>query len=384
MYQLLPIALLLAGAAAPQSDPLAVWRSGVKVHPATPHRHRHTIHTYFNVSPESPDGRWLLYYTSATPDGQYGDIRILERATGKERILARNVTTEDAHRAACQQWVSNGKRVVFHDLRHGTWMIVAVDVATGKERVLTKDRLVSWGVPTSDIVPIYGKHWDPGSHRDLELLNVATGAIRTTATAAGVRQTYPEAIAKRFGGRPISVFFPILSPDQNRVVFKLATPAGGDFRSNAASDREMLIGYDLTKSRFLFLLPRWGHPAWFPDSRHVLNVGGAVVDSEDGSTKQIPGLPRFRGSHPSVSPQGNVYVTDTLTTEFGGPPNEWGVAVVNVSGEKWVMIHRFDGSRGAKSWRRSHPHPVFSSDGRRIYFNMNASEWTQLYVAEMQ
>jgi len=383
MRNLIFLALVSVGVATPQSDPVAAWRSGVKIRPATPHRDRHTVHTYFNLSPESPDGRWLLYYTSTEPEGNSGDVRILERATGKERIIARNVTTEDAHRVACQQWVSGGKRVVFHDLRNGAWVVAAVDVATGKERVLVKDRLVSWGAAGGDIVPIYGKHWDPGPHRDLELVNVATGEIRTTATAEGVRKTYAEAVAKQFGEKPISIFFPIMSPDGKRAIFKLATPAGGDFRSAAASNREMVIGYDLQKSRFLFVQARWGHPAWHPDSRTLLNVG-TLTDTDTGALRRIPGLPAFRGSHPSVGPDGRIFVTDTLTQEFGGQKGEWGVAVADLAGESWVMLHRFDGSHGAKSWRRSHPHPVFSADGKRIYFNVNATQWTELYVAEIE
>ena len=30
----------------------------------------------------------------------------------------------------------------------------------------------------------------------------------------------------------------------------------------------------------------------------------------------------------------------------------------------------------------SHPHPVFSPDSQRIYFNVGSDEWTRLYVAE--
>jgi len=39
---------------------------------------------------------------------------------------------------------------------------------------------------------------------------------------------------------------------------------------------------------------------------------------------------------------------------------------------------------GAASWRVSHPHPVFSADGQRIYFNKSNGEFTQLFVAERQ
>jgi hypothetical protein len=68
---------------------------------------------------------------------------------------------------------------------------------------------------------------------------------------------------------------------------------------------------------------------------------------------------------------------------FGGDRAEWGVVVADVRGEDYVILHRFDNSGGARSWRRSHPHPVFSSDGRRIYFNVSSGKWTQLYVAEI-
>src|SRR5262245_60670486 len=71
------LALALAFIAAPwlradDADPLAPWRSGVIVHPVTPHRDRHVIHSYFNTRPESPDGKYVLYYTSTTAEGESG------------------------------------------------------------------------------------------------------------------------------------------------------------------------------------------------------------------------------------------------------------------------------------------------------------------------
>src|SRR4051812_34034857 len=80
------------------SDPLAPWTAGVRVHPAAGDEARHTIHSYFNTCPESPDGRWVLYFASTTPEGHAGSVCIRERATGRERVLVRNVSTEDAHR----------------------------------------------------------------------------------------------------------------------------------------------------------------------------------------------------------------------------------------------------------------------------------------------
>lgn len=362
----------------------AGWNEGVTVRRVAPGHDRHSIHTYFNTSPESPDGRWVLFYTSTTPEGYTGEVRIRSRTTGEERVLARDVTVEDAHRAACQQWISDGRSVVFHDLRDGQWVIVKVDVETLEERVLARDRQLGWGQPDGDIVPLYGPHWDPGPHRDLELLDVSTGEIQKVLAVDEVRAAYPDSVAAEFGDRRVSIFFPILSPDRQRVFFKLATPAGGHFRSTSASYRNMLVSYDLTESRFLFLRQKWGHPAWYPDSRRIISNEPLGVVDDVGVQRPIPGIPEFHGSpHPSVSPDGRLFVMD-MQVEHAAEERLWGVVVGDLSGERYRILHTFDNSKGANSWRVSHPHPTFSPDGRRIYFNVSEGPWTELYVAEVQ
>jgi hypothetical protein len=376
------LALLAACAAQAEDDPLAPWRSGVEVRAVSPSAEAHTIHSYFNTCPESPDGRSILFYRSTTADGHHGEIRVRDRATGAERVLATSINVEDAHRVACQQWVSGGKRVVFHGEREGEWFVAAVDVESATERVLAHNKLSCWGRPDGDIVPLYGPHWNPKALRDLELLNVATGEIKTGLTAAEVKAAYPELIEKSFGDKPFSIFFPELSPDRSRVFFKLATPTGDDPRSKAASQRLGLVCYSLAERRFLYQRAQWGHPSWHPDGRTIVEVGFTLFDSNDGASHRLPGLPAVRGDHPSASPDGKLIVTDTTLEKFGGTEKEWGVVVADARGTNYVIIHRFDNSHGAKSWRVSHPHPVFSPDGQRIYFNVSSGPWTTLHVAE--
>jgi hypothetical protein len=385
MSQLLKIVLLVASqffAVQAEEGPLGPWRSGVRVKAVTSTPDRHTIHAYFNVCPESPDGRKILYYTSTARDGQTGDLRVLDRATGEERTLVRDLHTEDAHRAACQQWVSKGRRVVFHDERDGEWQVAVVDVETGAERVLAKNRLSSWGRPDADLVPLYGLHWKPGEHRDLELLNVDSGEIRTVLTNEAVRAQYAGWIRKSFGERPTSIFFPVLSPDFRSVFFKMAAAGNGDPRSKGASERLGKIGYSLEEKRFLFLSEQWGHPAWHPDSKTIVETKNQLIRAETGVVEHLPGLPDCGAGHPSASPDGKLLVSDTTLERFGGSRNDWGIVVMDIRGNAHVVIHKFDNSHGASSWRVSHPHPVFSADGRRIYFNVSSGPWTQLHVAE--
>jgi len=375
---------LLALTFSPQAEdgPLAPWRNGVRVKALTSTPDRHTIHAYFNVCPESPDGRRVLFYTSTARDGQIGEIRILDRASGEEKALVRDLHTEDAHRAACQQWVSKGRRVAFHDERHGEWLVAVVEVESGVERVLARNRLSSWGRPDADLVPLYSPHWNPGEHRDLELVNVDSGEIRTVLTNDAVRAKYPDWIAKSFGERPTSIFFPVLSPDGRRVFFKMASAGNGDPRSKGASERLGKIGYDLEEKRFLFMSEKWGHPSWHPDSKTIVETQNQLIRTDTGAAERIPGLPDCGAGHPSASPDGKLLVSDTTLERFGGSRNDWGIVVMDIRGNDHVIIHKFDNSHGAASWRVSHPHPVFSADGRRIYFNVSSGPWTQLHVAE--
>ena len=75
-------------------------------------------------------------------------------------------------------------------------------------------------------------------------------------------------------------------------------------------------------------------------------------------------------------------VTDGISEPAGGPPKEWGIMVADMHGGKWALIHSFDQSQGARSWRRNDPHPIFSADNIRIYYNVSDGPWTRLMVAE--
>ncbi len=110
-----------------------------------------------------------------------------------------------------------------------------------------------------------------------------------------------------------------------------------------------------------------------------------LIDADTGERRTLDGLPRFPGSHPSFSPDGSLYATDVALDRMDGfdaPKGEWGVALVDVAARQWALIDRFDDSRGATSWRRCHPHPVFSADGRRLYYTAGETQWTRLRVAE--
>lgn len=370
---------LLAG------DPVEAWSHDVRVAPVSPVSGRHSIHSYYVTNPESPDGKRVLFFTSTHPAGYVGEVRMMDRDTGKETVLAEDVHTEDAHRVACQQWLAGGKRVAFHEVIGKKWQVVVVDVATLKKTVVAEDHQVGFGRPDGDLLPMYGCHWNPGPHRDLDVWDAATAKTTTRAKIAEVEAKYHDWLASEFGGKPCSIFFPVLSPDLKRVFFKISAGNGGDdFMSKNASHRQGLVCYDFDKGACIWQRGQWGHPGWTPDSQHIFEVGNITMDilKEKFSYTKLKDVPNLRGSHPSVSPDGTLMVTDGISESVGGKPGEWGVMVADMRGGKWKLLHSFDQTKGAKSWRRNDPHPVFSTDGRRIYYNVSDGEFTRLFVAE--
>ncbi|HQW29927.1 MAG TPA: hypothetical protein PK529_12115 [Verrucomicrobiales bacterium] len=366
-------------------DPLAVWSSGVEIAPVSDAAGRHSIHTYYLTNPERPDGKKVLYFASTHPAAYIGEIRVIDRTTRKETVLAENVHTEDAHRVACQQWLAGGRLVAFHEVVDKKWRVVIVDVESGEKTVVAENRQVGIGRPGGDLLPIYGCHWNPGPDRDLYVWDARTGEIRTALSITAVEAQHAEWMTKEFAGKPVSIFFPVLSPDLKRVFFKLAAGNGGDdYMAKNASHRQGLVCFDLETATMKWFRAQWGHPGWYPDSRHLFEMGNVIFDTEEPSTRytKLKGVPALRGSHPSVSPDGRLMVTDGMMESIGGAPGEWGIVVADMRGGKWTVIDRFDQTKGAKSWRRNDPHPVFSADGKRIYYNVSDGEFTRLLVAE--
>jgi hypothetical protein len=380
--RLLLLACCFVAGLAHGAGDLEAWKSASKKSVA-PDQNRHSIHAYFNTCPESPDGKHVLYFTSTTPEGEKGDLRILERATGSETIIAEGVICEDAHRAACQQWSGGGKFVVYHTLTDGHWSVRAVDIATKQERILAMDRQLGFGSATGKYAPVYGCHWNPGPNRNLEMINVATSEVTTPVTAEEVVAAYGDWIDKKLGSRDLTVFFPVVSPDESKVFFKPCIPGGGDsYKGMSVSKRDGKAIYDLANRKFIRLVEQWGHPSWTPDSKGIFEKSNFVLEVESGKT-----LPRYAPScfsdHPTLSPDGSVFVTDAdVTKRPFGKPGYWAIGIGSTTEDEFVVVDLFDNAKGATSWRHNHPHPAFNADGSRVYYNVNDGPWTRLMVAE--
>lgn len=336
----------------------SVWRR-CSIADVSPETSGNTIHTYFNVSPESPDGTCVLFYASEDPSGETGRLVLRERSTGRETVIATDITAEDAHRAACQQWLGAGRFVAWHDCREGRWSVFALDLQTGRKITLAEDRQIGFGATKALEVPVCGCHWNPDGHRALEAVNLLTGEIHTVTTAEDAAAHAPKAWLDEFlpdNGQPLSVFFPVVSPDGTRVFFKLARGTATDnFKSPAASRREGKFICDFASGAFIRFVPQWGHPSWYPDSAEILEKGNIVLDIRTGQERRLAPIP---SDHPSFAPDGNLFVSDGKASHPDFLATGRRVITVGSAADgSTERIDHFDSIHGAKSWRRRTPTP---------------------------
>jgi hypothetical protein len=334
------------------------------------------VHAYYVATPESPDGCHVLFFASEQSDAGFGDIVVRDRLSGEERALSTGVVVEDAHRVACQHWCDGGRCVAYQNFQDGKWLAMAVDLASGTQKVLAENCQVGFAHPLSPWVPVIGFHARPDGNTGIRLVHARTGDVKESVSAADVSARYGDWISKTFGGHDISLYFPVVGPGAKRMFFKVARALG----DGVNSIREGLITADLESGNLLSLRPTWGHPVWHPDGHRIIESKSRIVFSDTG--EEIALLPA-PSQHPSPHPDGHHYVTDTyLLREDGTATGEWAVIVNRLAGDEPQWLHRFDNTGGAKSHRVPHPHPAVSADGRRIYFNVSSGAWTRLHVSE--
>ena len=204
---------------------------------------------------------------------------------------------------------AGGDYIVYMALVEGKWQIVRASVKDLSKTVLAEGRQLGWGQANLDVVPLYGLHWGPGRHRDLELLNVRTGEIKTVLTADRVAGEHAEFVATRLGVRrregeeekrrggeeergvprhgqdarateegaggaaPRVGFFPAAQPGWEEGCFLscLCRGMGSSGRRRPARARGCLC-MDAESGRCLGMNVQWGHPAWCADSRRIVDL----------------------------------------------------------------------------------------------------------------
>jgi len=377
--------------------------SGFRIERLT-HDDRENVHTYFKVSPWSPDGTRLLYF-SFEPGADRGEVRVMNADGGGDVRVLGESPAFTLHSGAAQLWADRGHKVVWQSGANGREVTVH-DLASGKETRFPCRLVAYCGPVETQLLDIASPDYSgqgrivsedvPGIH----LVNLDGTGRRCLATLDDLLDANPQG----GGMRACQVQFRLgaeFRPDHKKVVLFLVTRASAFVRDY------YLCGTDGSDLQFLGALGM--HIIYHPNCRDILGLAksgttplGTFRDhlgakphrhvysrlaSYDTVTRDMRFLSEHRimgsGGHPSPSPDGRFIVLDYYP---GGGRS--GILLYDTRDDtmrelaSFQMRDRRAGLSNPDDFARRgkmNPHPVFSPDGRKILYNSDETGMTQLY-----
>ena len=306
------------------------------------------IHTFFDVSPWSPSGRYLLCmqlpYEDREP--QVGDAAGVCVIDLEERTIECVYETRGwaMQLAAHQQWGTTDRHAYLNDADGDRVFTVELDLEDGNHRrldgplyMLSPDGGTVLGPSLTEInlvqkgygVPIDARTArlpDPGPSpaRGLWKTDVASGESSLLLSFAEMVERLPE-----LGGRPEDMYFFFhtkYNPAGDRImqVHTSYSFAGGT-RSNG---NHCVITFrpDLSDMHVALPTDRWAlgghHPNWHPDGGRItmnIRADGEIMRfcefGYDGSGFRVFSPELAGGGHPALTADGRYLVTDAYVEE---------------------------------------------------------------------
>ncbi len=390
------------------------------------------IHRFFDTSPISPSGRYLAVFQMPFEDrkpqpGEYGNVRVIDLQTGKNRVLARTCGWEP-QMGANINWGASDHELFFNDVDTSNWQPFAwkVDPLTGARqrlqgtvyhaspdgRWLVSANMTTMGktqpgygvcVPVETVRRNIGAADDDGFY----LTDTRTGECRLLASIYELlTQVTPPVLTTDIERCEIYGFHSKFNPQGNRLMLSLRwfpareKPMWDMFKVDFFSVRYAWVTMPLTGTGSVHCAvgpEQWikgGHHAtWFPDGKRIsmnLNIERDIMRfvqvNGDGTDLRkmcddVPG-----SGHPTVHPDGIHLLTDTYTWEEaaygdGTVPLRW----VNLKTGEDESIARINLHQPCEdSVMRVDAHPAWDRTWRYVTFNGFVEGARRVFIADMQ
>jgi len=370
------------------------------------------MHTYYDLTPWSPSGRYLaslrLPYEDREPaPGDQAEVCVIDLAEQTVQSVYRTAAW-GFQKGAHQQWGRTDQFLYFNDMRDDRPVGVQLDLATGKPRLLDGP---IWQVSpdeTHAICPcliranLTQRSYGVSVRPENELYNTDRAAdddgLYRVDLASG-RQTLLVSLAQIWehladrddlpDGLVLYAFHAKFNPQGTRIllVVRARTPDGRyrpqmvTFRPDGSDIRTVVTHHQWARGGH--------HPMWYPDSKRILMC--AVIDDTgyhfclvDGVTGRAEILiddPRGTG-HPIVNRDCTFLVTDATYEESGR--RRVGVRLVSLKDKAWQDICWVESplATGEQAPLRRDAHITWDRPGKRLLFLGAPTGGRQLFVAD--
>jgi len=341
-----------------------------------------TLHCYFDISPESPDGSRVTCFSIAD-DKSSGQTLVVDADGSNRRGVGGETATANVgmwhHAGARQQWIDN-RRIIHNRLEAGgAAFSEVVEVDSGQTvRMELPVRMVNpvapVGITSSHEAAFGGASGEPPAVFRVDLTD---GRSEKLFDIEDIRAIHPQAeLAARYDMR---IKHTKWSPDGR--MFFLVYNNEHLRRTGQPYDRiKSLVLADADGGNLRYLTEFGHHPMWSPDGADVLAYSGSdLVALPAGGGPMRTLLAGAPGVHGSLDPTGTTLVTDLVPGESGG---EGGVLTIDLASGRQRTLATFTHPPIEYEYR-VHPHPAWSRNGRRVYFNAVDDGVAQVFAVDL-
>ena len=375
------------------------------------------IHRFFDTSPLSPSGRYLALFrfpqeTRSPRPGEAGEVILVDRQTGRERVVSRSRGWE-MQLGAQVQWGRTDEELLFNDVDTTTWQAFAVllnpttnqlrrlegtvFMASADGRWLASHNLINSRYAQVGYGVIVPKEQAPHNIGPVDtdgitVTEVSTGQARRLVSIGDIyRKSVPSIAISNSQDYEYYCFQVKWNPQGTRLLTTVQwSPVGGGPRQRAV----ITMKTDGSELRTAITPDQWAkgghHVNWTPDGEHLsmnLNVDGKpgleiITVRYDGSELKTVFSPG--SGHPSYHPGGLPFmVTDAYPGELSLTDGNVPIRLMNTqTGNEQTIVSIFLSK--AEGEFRIDAHPAWDRSGRYVVFNGYVDGTRNVFITDLK
>jgi hypothetical protein len=327
------------------------------------------VHAYYDLYPESPDGRRIVYSRFDGPIPGPVRVVVADRDGGPSRDVSA-VVEGIGHVGASPRWLSD-TRISHYEAppSRGGHRSCIIDLATGERETVEGALRMFSDVNQKAILQVSDRPENAPGGDALDCLDLTTGRrfrLLETEAAFGL---HPDTVAGRIPRDQVSLTNPKWSPDGRRLL-AVFTNENRRRADDPTPRLKSIFTADADGSNLRFLGDFGDHPMWSPDGCYVYaHCRGAdgkrqlVAFDVDGGRRVI--LDDCPGIHSHLHPDGRRLACDAMRRPQAGLSQ---LILLDVQTGKRDVLATFEHPQTDHT-AGYHIHPAWSRDGRRLYFN---------------
>lgn len=347
------------------------------------------MHAYMDICPESPNGKRILYFEFEDRVPGWGRVVVANRDGSEARYISDRIKGH-SHDGARQQWIDDQRVIYGIENQERSRVYDFTDKSTREVdgQIGMVSEINGLGLTHNNYPPTkYGANEQKPA--EVLLMDIQAGDTQVIMDKSRVRAMHPlQSLINAPKYQNLDVFkHPKWSPDGSQFfwVYMIKKNVG----SRKVVKSAILSNGDGSQIRYVSEIGQ--HPMWNGPNSLLSYVRHDGFHHSDNPTAQdvmahpvdgSPGKPIVKnahGIHGSLSPDGKYFATDV----FDWPePETHSVLLYDVESGDYRILARMRAETETKPGSM-HPHPSWSRDGKRIYFNGSDAGNRRLYAIDL-